>query len=110
MVFIIWLECKIFALGGVTVSVCEKIENIERKLSECGMALAGLPEAAMWNRYGKTNYCLSNVSIFCPFAFKARSTTLIFVEFITSQQTSLLDDVHTVLAVFNDHKLYFCCF
>ena len=38
-------------------------------------------------------------SNFCPFAFKARSTTLIFVECITFHQTSLLDDVHKVLSV-----------
>ena len=31
-------------------------------------------------------------SIFCPFAFKAKSTALIFVECITFHQTSLLDD------------------
>ena len=44
---------------------------------------------------------------FCPFAFKARSTTVIFVISITSHQTSLLDDVHKVLAVFIGHKLCF---
>ena len=46
-------------------------------------------------------------SNFCPFALKARSTTLIFVECITFHQTSLLDDVHKVLAVFIGHKLCF---
>ena len=46
-------------------------------------------------------------SNFCPFAFKARNTTLIFVEFITFHQTSLLDDVHKVLAVSIGHKLCF---
>ena len=49
-------------------------------------------------------------SIFCPFAFKARSTTLIFVECITLHQTSLLDDVHKVLVVFTSHKLCFYVF
>ena len=44
---------------------------------------------------------------FFPFAFKARSTTLIFVECITIHQTSLLDDVHKVLAVFTGTKLCF---
>ena len=44
-------------------------------------------------------------SIFCPFAVKAISTTLIFVECISFHQTNLLDDVHKVLAVFIDHKL-----
>ena len=47
------------------------------------------------------------VSNFCPFAFKVRSTTLIFVECITFHQTSLLDDVHKVLAVFIGHQLCF---
>ena len=46
-------------------------------------------------------------SIFCPFVFKARSTTLIFVVCITCHQTSLLDDVHNVLVVFTGHKLCF---
>ena len=46
---------------------------------------------------------------FCPFAFKARSTTLIFVECITFHQTSLLDYVHNVLAAFIGHKLCFWC-
>ena len=44
-------------------------------------------------------------SIFCPSALKARSTTLIFVECRTFHQTSLLDDLHKVLAVFTGHKL-----
>ena len=52
-------------------------------------------------------YLRGAFSIFCPFAFKARSTTLIFVECITFHQTSLLDDVHKVLAVFTSHKLCF---
>ena len=46
-------------------------------------------------------------SNFCPFAIKARNTTLIFVECITFHQTSLLDDVHKGLAVFIGHKLCF---
>ena len=46
----------------------------------------------------------------CPFAFKARSATLIFVEFITVHQTSLLDDVHKVLAVLTSHNLCFGMF
>ena len=46
-------------------------------------------------------------SNFCPFAFKARGTTLIFVECITFHKTSLLDDVHKVLAIFIGHKLCF---
>ena len=41
------------------------------------------------------------IQYFCPFAFKARSTTLIFVECITFHQTSLLDDVHKVLVFFH---------
>ena len=49
-------------------------------------------------------------SIFCPFAFKAISTTLIFVQVITFHQTSLLDDVNKVLAVFTDLKLCFGMF
>ena len=51
-------------------------------------------------------------SIFCLFAFKARSTTLIFVECtsITFHKTRLLDDVHKVLAVFTGHKLCFGMF
>ena len=44
-------------------------------------------------------------SVFCPFAFKARSTRLVFVECITFHKTSLRDDVHKVLAVFTGHKL-----
>ena len=44
-------------------------------------------------------------SNFCSFVFKARSTTLIFVVCITFHQTSLLDDVQKVLAVFTGHKL-----
>ena len=50
------------------------------------------------------SYVRGAFSNFCPFAFKARSTTLIFVECITFHQTSLLDDVHKVLAVFIGHK------
>ena len=46
-------------------------------------------------------------SIFCPLAFKARSTTLIFLECITFHQTSIPDDVHKVSAVFTGHKLCF---
>ena len=48
-------------------------------------------------------------SIFCPLGFKARSTTLIFVEYtcITFHQTSLLDDVNKGLAVFTGQKLCF---
>ena len=46
-------------------------------------------------------------SMFCPFAFKAIRITLIFVECITFHQTSLLDDVNKVLAVFTSHKLCF---
>ena len=46
-------------------------------------------------------------SIFCPFAFKARSITLIFVECITFHQTSLIDDVHKISAVFTGHRLCF---
>ena len=44
------------------------------------------------------------IQYFCPFALKAISTTLIFVECITFHQTSLLDDVHKGLAVFTYHK------
>ena len=51
--------------------------------------------------------CTRGIQYFCSFALKARSTTLIFVECITFHQTSLLDDVHKVLAVFNGHKLCF---
>ena len=47
------------------------------------------------------------IQYFCPFAFKARRTAPIFVECITVHQTSLLDDVHKVLAVFTGHKLCF---
>ena len=46
-------------------------------------------------------------SIFCPFAFKTRSTTLIFVVCLTFRQTSLHEDVHKVSAVFTGHKLCF---
>ena len=47
-------------------------------------------------------------SIFCPYAFKVRSTTLIFLECITFHQASLLklDDVHKVVAVFTGHRLF----
>ena len=55
--------------------------------------------------------CISGLggafSIFCPFAFKARSTTLIFVVCITFHQTSILDDMHQVLTVFTGNKLCF---
>ena len=44
-------------------------------------------------------------SVLCPFAIKARSTTLIFVDSITFHQTKFLDDVHKVLAVFTGHKI-----
>ena len=53
---------------------------------------------------------LGAFSIFCPFAFKARSTTLIFVVCITFHQPSLLDDVHKTLNVVTGHKLCFCMF
>ena len=33
---------------------------------------------------------------FCPFAVKATSTTLIFVECITFHTTNIIDDVHKV--------------
>ena len=45
------------------------------------------------------------IQYFCPFAINARSTILIFVEYITCNQTKFLDDVHKVLAVFTSHKL-----
>ena len=48
--------------------------------------------------------------MFCPFAFKAKSTTLIFVECFTFHQTSFLDDVHKVSAVFTCNKLCFSIF
>ena len=51
------------------------------------------------------SYIRGLFSNFCPIAFKARSTTLIFLQCITFHQTSLLDDVHKVLAVFTGHKL-----
>ena len=57
-------------------------------------------KAKLWMQWLRGAF--SNV---CPFAFKARSTTLIFVECITFHQTSLLDDVHKILAVFIGHKL-----
>ena len=52
----------------------------------------------------------SGIQYLCPFAFKARSTTLIFVECLAFQQTSLHDDVDKVLAVFTGHKLCFGMF
>ena len=50
---------------------------------------------------------MRGIQYFCPFAFKARSTTLIFIECNTFHQTSLLDDVQKVLAIFTGHKLCF---
>ena len=55
----------------------------------------------------RDNLHLRGVQFFCPVAFKARSSILIFIECITFHQTSLLDDVHKVLAVFTGHKLCF---
>ena len=48
--------------------------------------------------------------MFCPFAFKARSTTLIFVKCITFHQTNVLDNVHKVLDVFTGNNLCFGMF
>ena len=38
--------------------------------------------------------CTRGVQYFCPFAVKATSTTLIFVEYNTFHQINLLDGVH----------------
>ena len=53
---------------------------------------------SIWKHFKRKNFPQTlNVrgafSIFCPFAFKARSTTLIYVECITFHQTNLLDDL-----------------
>ena len=46
-------------------------------------------------------------NMFCPFAFMARNTALIFVECITFYQTNVFDDVQIVFAVFTGHKLHY---
>ena len=79
-------------------------DHIDKSMKAISWQMLGICQEMSFDHHAAYT---RGIQYFCPFAFKARSTTLILVECITFHQTSLLDDVHKVLVVFTGHKLCF---